>query len=378
MIATAIKETQYVTYDSMQALTTENAVRVAWTDTFETIPVISFKNIFGTLEERKEIAKELERACREVGFYYAKDTPGITPELIAETFATMQQFFDIPKDDKMEACWSKSPACRGYEPFDESSQAANTVSNLRESFCIGDDYLDAEQNFTGTIKAGILNQNLWPNAFPSLRTQLYKYYAAVEPFGRALLEIYALALGLDENAFEKEYSFPIWGMRALHYPPQPPEEESLGLGAHTDATSFTLVCQEPGSGPALEVLNLNGHWISAPPISGAAFTCNTGDFFEVLSNGRFVSTVHRVCNKTGLRRYSLPYFLAPEPDVVIKPVVEKGEEEGRFEEINVGEHYVTRILSGRTFHPSSKLLREKRVPKEEWKYEWMQGLLPAF
>jgi isopenicillin N synthase-like dioxygenase len=43
----------------------------------------------------------------------------------------MQKFFALPTEEKMEASWNKSPACRGYEPFDESSKAANTVASKR-------------------------------------------------------------------------------------------------------------------------------------------------------------------------------------------------------------------------------------------------------
>ncbi|KAK4701633.1 hypothetical protein P7C70_g4597, partial [Phenoliferia sp. Uapishka_3] len=290
----------------------------------------------------------------------------------------MRKFFALPTGDKMQASWNKSPACRGYEPFSESSQAAKKFdASLRESFCIGDDFLDPEQHFQGQVPKGTQAQNVWPGSFPELRKALYAYYNAVEPFGRALLRILALALDLDETAFDDSYKFPIFGMRALHYPPQSPEEENLGLGAHTDASSFTLVCQEPGSGPALEVLNLNGHWISAPPIPGATFTCNTGDFLEQITNGKFVSTVHRVSNKTGERRYSLPYFLAPSPDTNIAPLPALvGAEGAKFPTMNVGEHYVRRILTSREFHPSAVFLREKKIPKEEWKYSWMQGQLP--
>lgn len=56
----------------------------------------------------------------------------------------MRDFFKLSEEDKMQASWYKSPACRGYEGFSDSQKAMNTTSNLRESFCIGDDFLDEE------------------------------------------------------------------------------------------------------------------------------------------------------------------------------------------------------------------------------------------
>ncbi|KAM0748849.1 Clavaminate synthase-like protein [Meredithblackwellia eburnea MCA 4105] len=374
-----LKEQQYVTYGpngSVKRPIYEEGDE-GWRPTFTSIPVISFKNLHGDQEARLALAKEVGAACRDIGFFYASET-GVPDDLVEETFETMREFFRQPTEQKMEASWNQSPACRGYEPFEESKTALKTNLDLRESFCIGDDYLDEEQKFEGTIPAGTKAQNIWPQSFPALRPALYKYYDQVEPFARALLRIFALALELPEDAFESTYKFPIFGMRCLHYPPQPPEDGNLGLGAHTDASSFTLVCQEPGSGPALEVLNLNGHWISAPPIKGATFTINTGDFLEQVSNGRFVSTVHRVSNKTGDRRYSLPFFLAPDPDTEVAPLPAFVKEDGKakFETINVGQHYVRRILAGRIFHPSAVWLKENQVPLNKWQYNWMQGLLP--
>lgn len=118
--------------------------------------------------------------------------------------------------------------------------------------------------------------------------------------------------------------------------------------------------------------------MSAPPIAGALFTCNTGDFLEQVTNGKFVSTVHRVSNKTGQRRYSLPYFLAPDPEVNVTPLPALvGPEGAKFATTNVGEHYVRRILSGRQLHPSAVFLKENKVPVDEWRYSWMQGQLPV-
>ncbi|KAL8280807.1 hypothetical protein RQP46_006811 [Phenoliferia psychrophenolica] len=348
-----------------------------WRPTFTSIPVISFKGMHGSTQERRALAKEVRAAATDVGFFYARDC-GIPDELINSTFATMRDFFALPTEEKMKASWNLSPACRGYEPFAESKVALNTDLDLRESFCLGDDFLDAEQNFQGAVPKGAKPQNVWPETFPELRTAMYAWYHAVEPFRRGLLRILALALDLDESAFEDSYKFPIFGMRALHYPPQPVEDENLGLGAHTDASSFTLVAQEPGGGPALEVLNLNGHWVSAPPIDGALFTCNTGDFLEQVSNGQFVSTVHRVSNKTGQRRYSLPFFLAPDHTVNVAPIPALvGPEGPQFPTTNVGEHYVRRILSSRQFHPSAVFLKERNIPVQEWRYDWMQGQLPV-
>lgn len=125
-----------------------------------------------------------------------------------------------------------------------------------------------------------------------------------------------------------------------------------------------------GDVPALEVLNQDGIWVSAPPKPGT-FVCNVGQYLERQSNGRFPATVHRVRNLTGEERYSLPFFLTPDPDADIEPLDRccVGDEKPRYGKINVGELYIRRVLPARRKHPTSIMYRD--VPQEEWKYDML-------
>lgn len=114
-----------------------------------------------------------------------------------------------------------------------------------------------------------------------------------------------MALGVDghddenenggDGGLKKDFQWPIWGMRALHYPPPPPscaeeeeeggeggdgDEERMGLGAHKDFSWVTLVLQDEVGG--LEVLNSEGKWIDVPPREGT-LVVNVGQvsFFPV-------------------------------------------------------------------------------------------------
>ena len=129
---------------------------------------------------------------------------------------------------------------------------------------------------------------------------------------------------------------------------------------------MTLVLQD--SVPALEVLNQDGIWVDAPPKPGT-FVCNVGQYLERQSNGKFSATVHRVRNRTGHERYSLPFFLTPDPDVdleVLPCCVDEGERP-KYETINVGDLYIRKVLPARHKHPTS--IKYKDVPPEEWTYD---------
>ena len=56
-----------------------------------------------------------------------------------------------------------------------------------------------------------------------------EYRAAVLGFGKQFLRIIALALDLDEQYFDYMTTFPMCGLRALHYPPQE-KTDDVGIG----------------------------------------------------------------------------------------------------------------------------------------------------
>lgn len=144
---------------------------------------------------------------------------------------------------------------------------------------------------------------------------MYAYYREIFPVAMKLVEIFGVALGVDshddenenenesgggDGGLEKDFQWPIWGMRALHYPPPPScaeeeeeggegedgdgdeDEERMGLGAHKDFSWVTLVLQDEVGG--LEVLNSEGKWIDVPPREGT-LVVNVGQvsfFFRFL------------------------------------------------------------------------------------------------
>jgi isopenicillin N synthase-like dioxygenase len=63
----------------------------------------------------------------------------------------------------------------------------------------------------------------------------------------------------------------------------------------------------------------SGNWISATAPKGG-FVVNIGDMLELWSGGQLVSTPHRVINKSGLERYSFPYFAVPNHKVTVTPL----------------------------------------------------------
>ena len=66
----------------------------------------------------------------------------------------------------------------------------------------------------------------------------------------------------------------------------------------------------------LQVHARNGEWLEAPAVRGA-FLCNIGDLLMRWSNDVYVSTPHRVINRSGRERYSMAFFHDPNDDAEI-------------------------------------------------------------
>lgn len=78
-------------------------------------------------------------------------------------------------------------------------------------------------------------------------------------------------------------------------------------------------------------------------------------------------------NRSGQERYSLPFFLSPDPDATLDDLdccVDEGEKPN-YEPALVGDLYIHRILLAHVKHPTS--IKYRDVPKSEWKYELLYG-----
>jgi isopenicillin N synthase-like dioxygenase len=143
------------------------------------------------------------------------------------------------------------------------------------------------------------------------------YYGAMTALSHRLLGAFACGLDLPDEYFLAFFRKPLTQLRLLHYPPQPPESDAEGVEAHTDTGAFTILLQDQVGG--LDVRNRAGAWIRATPIAGS-FVINIADMMQRWTNGRFVSTPHRVTNKTGKQRFSVPFFANPDYDATIVPL----------------------------------------------------------
>ncbi|WP_395108562.1 isopenicillin N synthase family dioxygenase [Actinomadura sp. SCN-SB] len=260
---------------------------------------------------RIEVAREIEVACRESGFFYVAGH-GIPGELIARLSDASRRFFRLPLVEKMEISMERSGrAWRGFFPV--GAELTSGRPDLKEGIYFGTEPPDDDPR-AGTPLHG---RNLFPRQVPELRDAVLEYLDRMARLGQTVLGGVALSLGLPEDYFAAGCTAdPTVLFRVFHYPPSEPGSQEWGVGEHTDYGLLTLLAQDEVGG--LEV-RVRDEWIAAPPIPGT-LVCNIGDMLDKLTGGHYLSTPHRVRNTSGRDRLSLPFFFDPGWDAEVPPL----------------------------------------------------------
>jgi isopenicillin N synthase-like dioxygenase len=310
---------------------------------FERLPLIDVSGLRSeALSERRRTALELDRAAQNAGFFYAADH-GLAQPLIDGLEEAAAEFFALPQAVKQRYYIGESTNHRGYVPPGEEVFYAGS-KDTKEAFDLSLDLPSNDPDYLAGNR--LLGPNRWPSEVALFRERVAAYYTAVTALGRRLLRGFLLALELPEDHFEQVLKKPPSQLRLIHYPFQPSASDAPGIGAHTDYECFTIL---HASSPGLEVLNARGVWVDAPPVPGA-FVINIGDLLEVLSNGRWVSTAHRV-RKVREERYSAPLFFNLDYDAQIAPCphLVQADGEARYPSVRAGEHLLAQTAQSFTY-----------------------------
>lgn len=278
-----------------------------------TIPVI---DISGALDDSdmERVARDIHAAATQVGFFYIRGH-GIAPELMEQAFAVARDFFAQPDAVKRQV--AVGPDQRGWMSTGKSRLQGAENHDLKEVFFWGR-VLDAEDP---DLLAGkpLVARNRWPRAFPRLCAELLPYYNALCAVAAKVLSAVAVSLGVHADFFRAAYERPLARGQLVYYPPSSPTDEGerrFGVAPHTDFGMLTFLLQDDSGG--LQVRLRDGTWVEAPPIPGT-LVCNIGDLLQRWSNDRFMSTVHRVINRSTDARYSIPIFFDPKTDTIVDP-----------------------------------------------------------
>ncbi|MFK7942038.1 MAG: isopenicillin N synthase family dioxygenase [Paracoccaceae bacterium] len=240
-------------------------------------------------------------SLRQTGFAVLTDHP-IGPDRIQRAYEAWGEFFN--SEGKHD--WLVDPKTQdGFFPFKSENAKGAKAKDLKEFYHVFPD---------GRVP-------------PDLELETRALHADLTAIGARLLEWLDVETPEDMRV---QFSEPLQEMlkgskqnllRILHYPPldEAPEPGAVRAAAHGDINLITVLLA--GSAPGLEAQDTQGNW-HAVPCDPGMIAINCGDMLEMASGGYYPSTIHRVVNpektQTGAR-FSMPMFLHPRPEVVLKP-----------------------------------------------------------
>ncbi|MCX7199327.1 MAG: isopenicillin N synthase family oxygenase [Proteobacteria bacterium] len=261
------------------------------------------------------LAAALGDACRNVGFHFIVNH-GVPQAKVDRLFEENARFHSQPLERKLELKVDANVV--GYLPMAYGlSRSAGltglTKPNINESFFVRNELSPDDPDMLAGKPFRSLNK--WPADLPGFREAVLDYFTALEALAHRLLPVYATALGMHGDFFDAAFARDRSTLRLAHYPPSPVLDDQFGSAPHTDGGFMTLLAQ--AHVPGLEVYSRGSGWIEAPVIEGA-FLVNSGDLLAFWSNDRFLSTPHRVINRSGTERYSIPFFFNPDLDARIE------------------------------------------------------------
>ena len=306
------------------------------------VPVIDFgPYLRGEPGALEKTAAALGEASETLGFYFV-GSHGVEQSLIHRVFDETERFHALPLEQKMSVKVTDGKIV-GYLPPGGQTQRTSKYGKSVHPDTSSSYYI--RQEFPANHPDRLAGKpwvwdNKWIAGLPGFRETVEEYYGAMSALVYRILRLQSVALGLGPDFLPNHDAFKpaVFNLRLLHYPPRSETlDGQFGIGPHTDYGHLTILAQQRVAG--LEILTRDEQWIEAPALSGH-FLVNNADLCSRWTNGRFRSAPHRVINKTGERRHSIPFFTATRHDVLLEclPTCQGPDNPPKFEPITYGDY----------------------------------------
>ena len=265
--------------------------------------------LHGNPPTRAAFSTALMLGLQRYGFIILRDH-SIPAALIDAAYVQTARLFAQPVGVKQR--YVAGP--RGYAPFRTEHARNQTAPDLKEFWQIG-----PESTATGIGRGEAIPSNIWPSSPIGFKETFLTLFDALQDTGRVILEALTPGLALPKEFFEALIGERNSVLRLLHYPPVAGEEEagSIRSAAHEDINLITLLLAPQG--PGLELLDRDGQWLSVET-SPNNLIVDSGDMMARITNDVIPATTHRVVNPSveNVSRYSMPFFMHPDTDVVLR------------------------------------------------------------
>ncbi|NRQ50458.1 isopenicillin N synthase family dioxygenase [Aeromicrobium stalagmiti] len=320
----------------------------------------------GSPRDRGEVAAQVDRACREVGFIQVVGH-GVPDEVVAGLGEAMDGFFGCTMDEKTS--YVRPPGeNRGYSaPKSESLslslgvESAGRMADFFEAFNVGRTIHD----HPGVTMPEHYADNTWPE-LTGFESRVETYLDEAERVAETMVGIFADALGLPAGYFDAFTDHSINVLRMNNYALPAGTDVTLdgeltGMGEHTDFGIVTILWADQVRG--LQVLGDDGGWHDVSPAEGALLV-NIGDLMARWTNEQWMSTLHRVkppiVDGTIQRRRSAAFFHDGNADAVITtlPSCVDAEHPDLYAPVTVAEHVAAKLAGSRAGRINTDAVRE--------------------
>lgn len=302
------------------------------------IPIVDLNLMDGPSDQKKQFAAEIGNAFEEFGFV-AIENHLLSEQIQSALYDVWTRFFNLDLEQKMQYARPEIFFQRGYSPKKSEQALGFSLADEKEFFHIG-------QPDDVAIEVGC-DLNVWPEDIDGLCDLNSYAFHLLEATGLKVMRGIALHLGLQEFYFESKLQGGNSILRPIHYYPLVEGSFEVGAvraGAHTDINFITLLMGASDAG--LEILKKDGSWLPVTAYENHLI-CNVSDMLQRLTNGKLVSTKHRVVNGENCTqsRFSMPFFMHAKSDVSLRALDTCIDENNprRFPDTTAGEYLQERL-----------------------------------
>jgi len=263
------------------------------------IPIIDFRF-------EQKCVEEMHKAYTTCGFAIFTHVYDEWLSEFADWKLLMEEYFQQPTDVKQQNAYSGVQENIGYNWLEEERLTPTLPGDLKESY--------------NWVSPDRMQEEYWPKEIPEFKPLAQKIERISRMLSYQFLYRFEKVLRIPSGTLVEQHLDGSSTMRMIHYPAWDDEikEGQVRGGAHTDYGSITLLYRFDDIS-ALQVYDKNDAvWVTVPSVKNS-IVLNVADMFQRWTNDLLKSTPHRVVNvDMDKPRYSMPYFVDPGRDVMIK------------------------------------------------------------